>query len=59
MYVFCVSMFKFGKVMLHYTIVVSFEKLKFDYNQTWDKDVIRVPSYVNEVKGQVPRSSYI
>ena len=32
---------------------VCFEKLKSDYNQTWVKDAIGVPSYVNEVKGNV------
>ena len=32
---------------------VSFEKLKSDYNHTWVKDAIGVPSYVNEVKGHV------
>ena len=26
---------------------------KSDYNQSWVKDVIGVPSYVNEVKGHV------
>ena len=38
---------------------VSFEKLMSNYNQTWVKDVIGVPSYVNEVKGHVPRSRII
>ena len=27
--------------------------MKSDYNQSWVKDAIRVPSYVNEVKGHV------
>ena len=48
MYV-CACMFQFGYV---FVIRVSFEKLKFDYNQTGVKDAIGAPSYVNEVKGQ-------
>ena len=40
-------------LVLVFVIWVSFEKLKSDYNQTWDKDAIGVPSYVNEVKGHV------
>ena len=40
-------MFQYG---LDFVIWVSFEKLKSDYNQTWFKDAIGVPSYVNEVK---------
>ena len=44
-------MFQFGKV---FVIWVSFEKLtKSDHNQTWVKDAIGVPSYINEVKGHV------
>ena len=32
---------------------------KSDYNQTWIKDEIGAPSYVNEVKCHVPRSRVI
>ena len=32
---------------------ISFEKLKFDDNQTWVKDAIGVLSYADEVKGHV------
>ena len=45
-----VCMFQFGQV---FVIWISFEKLMSDYNQTWLKDAIGVPSYANEVKGQV------
>ena len=43
----------YGPVWLGFVIWVSFEKLKSDYNQTWVKDEIGVPSYANEVKGHV------
>ena len=46
----CVCMFQFGWV---FVIRVSFEKLKSDHNQTWVKDAVGVPSYVNEVKDHV------
>ena len=52
----CIFMFQFGLV---FVIRVSYEKLKFDYNQTWVKDAIGVPLYVNEVKGHIPRSRVI
>ena len=39
--------------MLIFVIWVSFEKLKSDWNQTWVKDAMGVPLYVNEVKGHV------
>ena len=29
---------------------VSFEKLKSNWNQTWVKDTLMVPLYVNEIK---------
>ena len=34
---------------------LGLQKLKSDYNQTWVKDAIGVPSYVDEVRGHVPR----
>ena len=34
-----------------FVIQVSFEKLKFDRNQTCVKGAMEVPSYVNQVKG--------
>ena len=45
--------------LVRFLLFESFEKLKSNYNQTWFKDEIGVPSYVNEVKGQVPRSRVI
>ena len=39
--------------------VVSFEKLKFDLNQTWLIDIIWEYSYVHAVKGRIPRSNVI
>ena len=45
--------------MLVFVIWVAFEKLKSDCYQTWVKDAIGVPLYVNEVKGHVPRSRVI
>ena len=42
-----------------FVIWVSFEKLQSDWNQTWVKDAMGVPLYVNEVKGHVPRSRVI
>ena len=43
-------------VGIHYLDLVSFEYLKYDWSQTWVKDAVGVPLYVNEVKGHVPRS---
>ena len=34
---------------------VSFEKLKFSYNQTWVKDITGVLSYIDKVTGYTPR----
>ena len=48
-----------GKCKIFIILGVSFEKLKCDYNQTWVKDGIGVPSYVNEVRGHIPRSRVI
>ena len=45
--------------MLVFVICVSFEKLESDWNQTYVKDAIGVSFYVNEVKGNVPRSMVI
>ena len=45
--------------VVFFAIWGPFEKLKSDGNQTWVKDAIGVPSYVNEVKGHVPRSRVI
>ena len=39
--------------------VVSFEKLKSDWSQTWFIDTIWGPLYVHAVKGQIPRSKVI
>ena len=39
--------------------MASFEKLKFDLNQTWFIDKICEPSYVHPVKGHEPRSKVI
>ena len=46
-------------VWLGFVIRVSFEKLKSDFNQTWFKVAIGIPSNDNEVKGYVPRSRVI
>ena len=32
---------------------------KSEYNQTWFKGAIAIPSYVNEVRGHIPRSRII
>ena len=45
--------------MLVFVIWVSFEKLKFDLDQTWFMDIKWEPSYVDEVKGHIPRSRVI
>ena len=52
-----VCMYAYVPVWLGFRYSVSFEKLMSDYNQTWVKDAIGVPSYVNEVKDHVP--SYV
>ena len=42
--------------MLVFVTWVSFEKLKFDWNQTWFKDAVGFLNlYVNEIKGHVLR----
>ena len=51
--------FMYVPVWLGFRYLISFEKLKSGYNQTWVKDAIEVPSYVNEVKGNVSRSRII
>ena len=38
---------------------LSFEKLKFNWNQTWVIDATWEPSYVNEVKGHLKSSCKI
>ena len=40
--------------MLVFVIFVLFEKLKSDRNQSWVRDAIGFPLYVNEVKGHAP-----
>ena len=35
------------------------KKLKSNDNQTWDKDAIGAPAYVNDVKGHTPNSCVI
>ena len=39
--------------------MVSFEKLKYDLNQTWFIAKILEPSYVNTVRGHKSRSKVI
>ena len=39
--------------------VASFEKLTFDWNQTWFIDTLWDPSYVHVIKGQISRSKVI
>ena len=54
-----VCMCMYVPVWLGFRYSSLLEKLKSDYNQTWVKDAIGVPSYVYVVKGHLPRSRVI
>ena len=54
-----VHVYVYVPVWLGFPCLVFLERLKSDYNQTWVKDAIWVLSYVNEVRGNVPRSMVI
>ena len=50
----CMCMYVCMYISVWFLVIqVSFEKLKYDYNQTRVKDVIGVSSYINAVKGRL------